>query len=73
MDKIKLKQLIKSFATNVALAVAMFTLALIYIPIVAQGEGFWFLAVCDVICCVVDTCFAVHDWKKIKSMLEESE
>lgn len=71
MDKIKLKRLIKSFATNVALAVAMFTLALTYIPIVIQGEGFWFLAFCDVVCCVADTCFAVHDWKRIKPMLED--
>ena len=73
MDKSKLKRLIKSFATNIALAVAMVTLTLTYIPIVIQGEGFWFLAVCEVICCVADTCFAVHDWKRIKAMLEESE
>ena len=71
MDKIKLKRLIKSFATNVALVVAMFTLGLTYISFVIQGEGLWFLAVCDVICCVADTYFAVNDWKKIKAMLED--
>lgn len=71
MDKIKLKRLIKSFTTNVALAVAMGTLALTYIPIVIQGQGLWILAACDVACAVADTCFAVSDWKKIKVMLEE--
>ena len=71
MDKVKLKKKIKSFATNVALAVAMCTLALTYIPIVIQGQGLWILVVCDVICAVADTCFAVSDWKKIKAMLEE--
>ena len=71
MDKIKLKRLIKSFTTKVALAVAMGTLALTYIPIVIQGQGLWILAVCDVICAVADTCFAVSDWKKIKAMLED--
>lgn len=73
MDKIKLKRLIKSFTTNVVLAVAMGTLALTYIPIVIQGQGYWALAVCDVICAVADTCFAVNDWKKIKTMLAEPE
>ena len=72
MDKVKLKKKIKSFATNVALAVAMCTLALTYIPIVIQGQGLWILVVCDVICAVADTCFAVSDWKKIKAMLEEN-
>ena len=73
MDKIKLKKHIRNFATNVALAVAMGTLALTYIPIVIQGQGYWALAVCDVICAVADTCFAVSDWKKIKAMLAEPE
>ena len=73
MDKTKLKKRIQSFATNVALAVAMSTLALTYIPIVIQGQGYWVLAVCDVICAVADTCFAVSDWKKIKTMLAEPE
>ena len=73
MDKTKLKKHIKSFATNVALAVAMSTLALTYIPLVIQGQGYWALAVCDVICAVADTCFAVNDWKKIKTMLAEPE
>lgn len=73
MDKTKLKKYIKNFATNVALAVAMSTLALTYIPIVIQGQGYWALAVCDVICAVADTCFAVSDWKKIKVMLAEPE
>ena len=73
MDKIKLKRLIKSFTTNVALAVAMGALALTYIPIVIQGQGMWILAACDIICAVADTCFAVSDWKKIKTMLAEPE
>ena len=71
MDKTKLKKRIQSFTTNVALAVAMSTLALTYIPIVIQGQGYLVLAVCDVICAVADTCFAVSDWKKIKAMLED--
>ena len=71
MDKVKLKKYIKSFATNVALAAMMTTLASTYIPFVIQGQGYWALAVCDVICAVADTCFAVNDWKKIKAMLEE--
>ena len=71
MDKTKLKKHIKSFATNAALAVAMGTLALTYIPIVIQGQGLWVLAVCDIICAVADIYFAVNDWKKIKVMLEE--
>lgn len=73
MDKTKLKKRIVSFATNVALAVAMGTLALTYIPIVIEGQGYWVLAVCDIICAVADTCFAVSDWKKIKTMLAEPE
>ena len=73
MDKVKLKKYIKGFATNVALAAMMTTLALTYIPIVIQGQGYWFLAVCDVICAVADTYFAVSDWKKIKAMLAEPE
>ena len=73
MDKVKLKKYIKNFATNVALAVMMITLALTYIPIVIQGQGYWVLAVCDVICAVADICFAVSDWKKIKAMLAEPE
>ena len=73
MDKTKLKKRIQSFATNVALAVMMTTLALTYIPIVIEGQGYWALAVCDVICAVADTCFAVSDWKKIKTMLAEPE
>ena len=73
MDKTKLKKRIQSFATNVALAVMMTTLALTYIPIVIEGQGYWALAVCDVICAVADTCFAVSDWKKIKAMLAEPE
>ena len=69
MDKTKLKKHIQSFTTNVALAVAMSTLALTYIPLAIQGQGYWALAVCDIICAVADTCFAVNDWKKIKTML----
>ena len=70
MDKIKLKQLIKSFTTNVALAVAMSTVSLFYIPIVIQGQGLWILAACDIVCAVANTCFAMSEWKKIKAMLE---
>lgn len=73
MDKIKLRKHIQSFATNVALAATMATLALTYIPIVIEGQGYWALAVCDIICAVADTCFAVNDWKKIKIMLAEPE
>ena len=71
MDKIKLKRLIKSFTTNVALAFAMGTLVLAYIPIVILGQGLWILAACDIVFAVTDTCFAVSDWKKIKAMLED--
>ena len=71
MDKTKLKKHIKSFATNAALAVAMGTLALTYIPIVIQGQGYWTLAICDVICAVADTYFATNDWKEIKTMLSK--
>ena len=73
MDKTKLKKRIQSFATNVALAVMMTTLALTYIPIVIEGRGYLILAICDVICVVADTNFAIKDWKKIKTMLAEPE
>ena len=73
MDNVKLKKNIRGFATNVAVAVAMGTLALTYIPIVIQGQGYWALAVCDIICVVANIHFAVNDWKKIKTMLAESE
>ena len=73
MDKVMLKKYIKSFATNVALSVMMATLALTYIPLVIEGNGYLLLAICDVICVVADTCFAVNDWKKIKAMLAEPE
>ena len=73
MDKVMLKKYIKSFATNVALAVMMATLALTYIPLVIEGKGYLILAICDVICVVADTNFAIKDWKKIKAMLAEPE
>ena len=73
MDKVKLKKNIKSFATNVALAVMMASLALTYIPIVIQGQGYLALVICDVICVVADTCFAIKDWKKIKTILDNPE
>ena len=73
MDKVTLKKNIKSFATNVALAAMMATLTLAYIPLVIKGQGYWTLAVCDVVCVVADSCFAVNDWKKIKTMLAEPE
>ena len=73
MDRIKLKKYIKSFATNVALAAMMTTLALTYIPLCIKGDGILALAVCDVVCAVADIYFAANDWKKIKVMLAEPE
>ena len=73
MDTIKLKKLIKSFTTNVALAVAMATLALIYIPLVIEGRGYLILAICDIICVAADTHFAIKDWKEVKAMLDIPE
>ena len=73
IDKKEMKKLIKSFTTNVGLGVATGILTLTYAPIVIAGEGFWALLVCDVICVCGDTFFAIKDWKKIKTALEESE
>lgn len=73
MDKTKLKKRIQNFATNVGMATAMLSLGLTYLPIVIQGEGFWGLFVCDVICFCGDLFFAIKDWKEIKKLLEESE
>ena len=73
MDRAMLKKYIKSFATNVALAAMMSTLVLFYIPIVIEGEGYLILAICDVICAVAGTNFAIKDWKEIKAMLDTSE
>jgi hypothetical protein len=73
MDKVMLKKYIKSFATNVALAAMMGTLALTYIPLVIEGRGYLILAICDIICFIADTNFAIRDWKKIKTMLKEEK
>lgn len=73
MDKKKLKKRIQNFATNVGMATAMFSLGLTYLPLVIQGEGFWGLLVCDVICFCGDLFFATKDWKEIKKLLGESE
>ena len=73
MDKVMLKKYIKSFATNVALAAMMATLAVTYTPLVIEGSGYLILVICDVICVVADTNFAIKDWKKIKAMLAEPE
>ena len=71
MDKVVLKKYIKSFAWNVGLANLMLATAVMYLPVVIQGKGLWILVVCDGICVVLDTCFAINDWKKIKAMLTE--
>ena len=73
MDNIKLKKYIKSFATNIAFATMMITLALTYIPTIIQGQGSWALFVGDIICPIAEICFAADDWKKIKTMLAEPE
>ena len=73
MDKKKLKKRIQNFATNVGMATAMFSLSLTYLPLVIQGEGFWGLLVCNVICFCGDLFFATKDWKEIKKLLGESE
>lgn len=73
MDKIKLKKRIQNFVTNVGMAIAMFSLGLIYLPIVIQGEGFLALFICDIICFCGDLFFAIKDWKEIKKLLGESE
>ena len=73
MDKTKLRKRIKSFATNVGFATAMFTLALFYLPLTIVGQAHWGWVIWDVIFCGVDTFFATRDWKEIKTLLEESE
>ena len=73
MDKIKLKRKIKNFATNCAMAAAMFTLALDYAMIIWSGNGIIWLLISEIICFAGDIFFAISDWKEIKKMLEESE
>ena len=73
MDKIKLKRKIKNFATNCAMAAAMFTLALDYAMIIWSGNGIIWLLISEIICFAGDTFFAINDWEEIKKMLEESE
>ena len=73
MDKIKLKRKIKNFATNCAMAAAMFTLALDYAMIIWSGNGIIWLLFSEIICFAGDIFFAISDWKEIKKMLEQSE
>ena len=73
MDKIKLKRKIKNFATNCAMAAAMFTLALDYTMIIWSGNGIIWLLISEIICFAGDTFFAINGWKEIKKMLEQSE
>lgn len=70
MDKIKLKRKIKNFATNCAMAAAMFTLALDYAMIIWSGNGIIWLLISEIICFAGDIFFAISDWKEIKKMLE---
>lgn len=73
MDKIKLKRKIKNFATNCAMAAAMFTLALDYAMIIWSGNGIIWLLISEIICFAGDIFFAISDWKEIKKMLEQFE
>ena len=73
MDKIELKRKIKNFATNCAMAAAMFTLALDYAMIIWSGNGIIWLLISEIICLAGDIFFAISDWKEIKKMLEQSE
>ena len=73
MDKTKLKRKIKNFATNCAMAAAMFTLALDYAMIIWSGNGIIWLLISEIICFTGDIFFAISDWKEIKKMLEQSE
>ena len=73
MDKIKLKRKIKNFATNCAMAAAMFTLALDYAMIIWSGNGIIWLLFSEIICFAGDIFFAISDWKEIKKILEQSE
>lgn len=73
MDKIKLKRKIKNFATNCAMAAAMFTLALDYAMIIWSGNGIIWLLISGIICFAGDVFFAISDWKEIKKILEESK
>lgn len=73
MDKIKLKRKIKNFATNCAMAAAMFTLALDYAMIIWSGNGIIWLLISEIICFAGDVFFAISDWKEIKKILEESK
>lgn len=73
MNKITLKRTIKSFATNCALATAMFVVILNYAMTIWLGEGMIWLLVCDILCFAGDIFCAINDWKNIKKMLEVSE
>lgn len=70
MNKIKLKRKIKNFATNCAMASAMFTLTLDYAMIIWSGNGIIWLLISEIICFAGDIFFAISDWKEIKKMLE---
>ena len=71
MDKTKLKRKIENFATNCAMAAAMFTLALNYAIFIWSGGGMIWLLICDIICFAGDIFCAANDWKEIKKMLED--
>lgn len=74
MNKIQLKEKVKSFATNCVFASIMFTLFLTYLIIcIALGHGAAWILIVDFLCFVGDSLVAARDWKDIKLMLEESE
>lgn len=73
MDRIRLKKYIKSFATNVGIATAVFILSVFYIPFVISGEGLVWLAIADLFLLGFNTFDAILGWKRIKEILEESE
>lgn len=73
MNKTELKKVVKNFALNCALATAMFSLLLIYLPLVLSGEVMVWLLVANILCFIGDVCFATRDWKKFKKLLGESE
>ena len=73
MNKIQVKEKVKSFATNCIFASIMFTLFLTYLMYVALGQGAAWILIVDFLCFVGDSFLAARDWKDIKLLLEESE
>ena len=71
MNKDRLKKTIIDLVNNVGIGVAMLTLAVAYLTVLLEGEGYWFLFVCDVICGWLNLHFAVKEWKRIKQMLAD--